>query len=166
LQALKDATGQWPKGFNAQGLQGRCNTNALLQELSLLCSSDNLSRDEPWITKVNADQDFCLVPYMTHVNDLSFFVIQQCPLADYEKTLRQEFEVLYEEGPRRRRMMSVPLHDFVAGRPAIMKSAESFLAWAAKQPGVWFARRDEIAEWALGPGRALTPIGAPLQPLD
>lgn len=72
----------------------------------------------------------------------------------------------HEAGGRaiRRRMMSVPLHDFVARRPAITPSIQRFLAWAGSTPGVWFARRDEIALWALGPGRALTPRDAPVLP--
>ncbi len=164
FEALRSATGLWPKGFNAQGLQGSVNTNDLLQELGLTYSIDDRSRDEPWIQKVNGDRDFCLVPYMGHVNDLNFFQNQQRSLADYEQMLRQEFEVLYEEALTRRRMMSVPLHDFVAGRPAVVPSIRRFLAWAAGHPGVWFARRDEIADWALGPGRALTPVDAPVLP--
>jgi hypothetical protein len=39
-------------------------------------------------------------------------------IADYETTLRDEFNILYAEGATRRRMMSMPLHDFVMGRPA------------------------------------------------
>jgi peptidoglycan/xylan/chitin deacetylase (PgdA/CDA1 family) len=164
FEALRAATGLWPKGFNAQGLQGSVNTNDLLQELGLTYSIDDRSRDEPWIQKVNGDRDFLLVPYMGHVNDLNFFQNQQRSLADYEQFLKQEFETLYAEATTRRRMMSVPLHDFVAGRPAIAPSVERFLAWAATHPGVWFARRDEIAEWCLGAGRASTPVDAPLIP--
>lgn len=164
FEALRAATGLWPKGFNAQGLQGSVNTNDLLQELGLIYSIDDRTRDEPWIQTVNGDRDFCLVPYIGHVNDLGFFQFQQRSLADYEQMLKQEFETLYAEGATRRRMMSVPLHDFVAGRPAVLPSVERFLRWAASHPGVWFARRDEIAEWALGPGRDLTPRGAPLIP--
>jgi len=162
--ALQTATGLWPKGFNAQGLQGSVNTNDLLQELGLIYSIDDRSRDEPWIQTVNGDRELCLVPYMGHVNDLNFFQNQQRALGDYEQMLRQEFEVLYAEGGHRRRMMSVPLHDFVAGRPAIIPSVQRFIEWAAAHPGVWFARRDEIAEWALGPGKALTPRDAPVLP--
>jgi peptidoglycan/xylan/chitin deacetylase (PgdA/CDA1 family) len=164
FEALRTATGLWPKGFNAQGLQGSVNTNDLLQELGLIYSIDDRTRDEPWIQKVNGDRDFCLVPYIGHVNDLNFFQNQQRSLDDYEQMLRQEFEVLYAEAATRRRMMSVPLHDFVAGRPAVVPSVERFLRWAGQHPGVWFARRDEIAEWALGPGRAITPVDAPVLP--
>ncbi|WP_426957862.1 polysaccharide deacetylase family protein [Muricoccus radiodurans] len=166
FETLRRVTGRWPKGFNAQGLQASVNTNALLQELGLTYSIDDRSRDEPWIETVNGDKDFCLVPYMGHVNDLNFFENRQRSLGDYEQMLRQEFETLYEEAAARRRMMSVPLHDFVAGHPAMMRSAEAFLAWAATHPGVWFARREEIADWALGEGRALTPRDARVMPVE
>jgi peptidoglycan/xylan/chitin deacetylase (PgdA/CDA1 family) len=164
FDALRRTTGVSPKGFNAQGLQGSPNTNSLLQELGLIYSIDDRTRDEPWIQLVNDGREFCLTPYMGHVNDLQFFQNATRSLADYEQFLKQEFEVLYEEGARRRRMMSVPLHDFVAGRPAIVPSVERFLRWAAGHPGVWFARRDEIAEWALGPGRAATPVDRAVLP--
>lgn len=166
FETMRRATGQWPRGFNAQGLQASVNTNDLLQELGLAYSIDDVSRDEPWIQTVNGDKELCITPYMFHVNDLNFFQLQQRSLDDYEKMLRQEFETLYEEGTRRRRMMSVPLHDFVAGRPAVMPSVERFLEWAAGHPGVWFARRDEIAAWAMGEGRVLTPRGENVMPID
>lgn len=166
FEIMRRVTGRWPRGFNAQGLQASVNTNDLLQELGLIYSIDDRSRDEPWIQTVNGDKDFCLVPYMGHVNDLNFFQNQQRSLIDYEQMLRQEFETLYEEGATRRRMMSMPLHDFVAGRPAVMRSADSFLEWAARHPGVWFAKREEIAAWALGDGQALTPRDAPVMPVE
>lgn len=166
FETMRRITGAWPRGYNAQGLQASVNTNDLLQELGLTYSIDDRTRDEPWIQTVNGDKEFCLVPYTGHVNDLGFFQNQQRSLADYEQMLTQEFETLYEEGAHRRRMMSVPLHDFVAGRPAVMRSAERFLAWAANHPGVWFARRDEIAAWAMGEGKALTPRGERHLPLE
>lgn len=148
FESLRRATGVWPKGFNARGLQYGPNTLSILKELGLTYSIDDRSRDEPFIVPVDGG-DFLLSPYMTHVNDLQFFQNSLQPLENYERVLRQEFETLYEEGARRRRMMSMPLHDFIAGRPSVSRTVEAFIAWAKQKPGVWFARRDEIAEWAL-----------------
>lgn len=166
FETMRRVTGRWPRGFNAQGLQSSVNTNSLLQEMGIRYSIDDRSRDEPWIQTVNGDRDFCLVPYSLHVNDLTFFWNHHRSLSEYEQMLRQEFETLYEEAAIRRRMMSVPLHDFVAGRPAMMRSAEAFLAWASTHPGVWFARREEIADWALGEGRSQTPHDSPTMPVE
>jgi peptidoglycan/xylan/chitin deacetylase (PgdA/CDA1 family) len=145
---LERVTGRKPAGFNAQGLQGSVNTNSLLQELGLIYTIDGRSRDEPYIIPVNG-RDFVVSPYMGHVNDIDFFANQRQSLAAYEAMLREEFLALYAEGARRRRMMSVPLHDYLAGRPAVSRSVDRFLTWARRQPGVWFARRDEIARHAL-----------------
>lgn len=166
FESLRRATGQRPKGHNAWGLQTGVNTNDLLQELGLIYNIDDRSRDEPWIQIVNGNKELCIVPYIQHLNDLSFFELKERSLDDYQRVMRAEFETLYAESATRRRMMSVPLHDFIAGRPAIMPSAEAFIRWAGTHPGVWFARRHEIAEWALGEGRPHTPRDAPFMPSE
>ncbi len=148
FDTLERVTGERPKGFNARGLQGSANTLSLLAELGLIYSIDDRSRDEPFIVPVDG-RDFAILPYHTHVNDLTFFHNQFQGLEAYERMLRAEFEVLLAEGAYRRRMMSVPLHDFLAGRPGISRSVEEFIAWAKRHEGVWFARRDEIAAIAL-----------------
>ena len=40
------------------------------------------------------------------------------------------------QGETRRRMMSMPLHDFVAGRPAYAPAAERLIPWMQGHPGV------------------------------
>lgn len=148
FDTLAEVTGVRPKGFNARGLQGSRNTLSLLAELGLIYSIDDRSRDEPFLVEVDG-KPFAILPYHTHVNDLTFFHNQFQGVEAYERMLRAEFEVLHAEGARRRRMMSVPLHDFLAGKPGISKSVEAFIAWAKRHEGVWFARREEIAEIAL-----------------
>lgn len=145
---LEGVTGVKPTGFNAQGLQRSVNTVSLLQELGLTYTIDDRTRDEPFIVQANG-RDFVISPYMGHVNDIDFFANQRQSLSAYEEMLREEFLALHAEGAVRRRMMSVPLHDYLAGRPAVSRSVDRFLEWAKRQPGVWFARRDEIARYAL-----------------
>ena len=106
------------------------------------------------------------MPYIQHINDLNSFELKERSIADYEQMLRNEFTVLYAESATRRRMMSIPLHDFVMGRPAFLPAAESFIRWVGTHPGVWFARRHEIAEWAVGEGRPQTPRDAPFIPKE
>lgn len=148
FDALERTTGVKPSGFNAQGLQRSVNTVSLLQELGLVYTIDDRSRDEPFVVQANG-RDFVISPYMGHVNDIDFFANQRQSLSAYEEMLREEFLALHAEGAVRRRMMSVPLHDYLAGRPAVSRVVDRFLDWAKRQPGVWFARRDEIARHAL-----------------
>jgi allantoinase len=60
--------------------------------------------------------------------------------------------------------MSVGLHLRIIGRPARIGGLEAFLAHAARQEGIWMARRDEIAHvWRDGLG---LPRWQPLPPLS
>ena len=58
--------------------------------------------------------------------------------------LKDAFDVLYEEGNRLPRMMSVGLHCRLAGRPGRLASLERFLKYVRGKK-VWFARRIDIA---------------------
>ena len=59
--------------------------------------------------------------------------------------------------------MVVSLHDRISGHANRVRVLDRFLSYARSKPGVWFARKDEIADWALKV-RADTPVydrGAP-----
>ena len=70
---------------------------------------------------------------------------------------------LYEECAQWRRMMVVTLHDRISGHANRVRVLDRFLNYARSKPGLWFARKDEIAAFALE-HRAITPLydrGAP-----
>jgi len=58
--------------------------------------------------------------------------------------LKDAFDVLYEEGNRMPRMMSVGLHCRLVGRPGRLASLERFLKYVRGKK-VWIARRIDIA---------------------
>jgi peptidoglycan/xylan/chitin deacetylase (PgdA/CDA1 family) len=91
------------------------------------------------------------------MNDIVSFPFQGWSPAAYEQALKDEFDQLYEEGAHRRRMMVVSLHDRVSGHAARVRALDRFLTYARSKPNVWFARKDEIAKWALA-HRAITPV--------
>jgi peptidoglycan/xylan/chitin deacetylase (PgdA/CDA1 family) len=73
----------------------------------------------------------------------------------YAGDLKREFDVLYEEGEHRRRMMSVSAHDRIAGRPARMRVLEDFIQYAQSHPGVTFMRKVDIANYAIASTRTV-----------
>ncbi|MGW5361368.1 hypothetical protein [Actinopolymorpha pittospori] len=89
------------------------------------------------------------VPYTFHVNDIVSFPFTGWNPAAYEQALRDEFDQLYEEGATRRRMMVISLHDRISGHANRVRVPNRFLTYARSNPDVWFARKDEIADWAL-----------------
>jgi len=156
VASVVKATGQMPLGWNAYWMRNSPHTLDILQSLGFLYHIDEPSRDEPFIVPLKGG-DFVTVPYTFHMNDIVAFPFQGWNAAAYEQALKDEFDQLYEEGANRRRMMVVSLHDRISGHATRVRSLDRFLGYARSKPDVWFARKDEIAKWALQ-HRAATPI--------
>lgn len=156
VDVIVRVTGQKPVGWNAYWMRNSPRTLDILQSLGFLYHIDEPSRDEPFIVPLKGG-DFVTVPYTFHMNDIVSFPFQGRNPAAYEQAVKDEFDQLYEEGAVRRRMMVVSLHDRIAGRPSYVRALDRFLGYARTKAGVWFARKDEIAKWALA-HRASTPI--------
>ena len=65
---------------------------------------------------------------------------------DFFSYLRDSFDVLYAEGERAPKMMSVGLHCRLVGRPGRAAALIRFLDHVAKHDRVWVATRLDIAE--------------------
>src|SRR5712664_3451267 len=120
----------------------------ILQSLGFVYHIDEPSRDEPFIVTLKGG-DFVTVPYTFHLNDIVSFPFVGWNAAAYEQALRDEFDQLYEEGAHRRRMMVVSLHDRISGHAGRVRALDRFLTYAKGKEDVWFARKDEIARFAL-----------------
>jgi peptidoglycan/xylan/chitin deacetylase (PgdA/CDA1 family) len=162
VESIEKATGQRPTGWNAYWMRNSPHTFDILQSLGFKYHIDEPSRDEPFIIKLKGG-DFVTVPYTFHMNDIVSFPFAGWNPDAYEQALKDEFDQLYAEGAHRRRLMVVSLHDRISGHANRVRVLDRFLAYARSKPGVWFARKDEIARWALA-HRDQTPVydrGAP-----
>ena len=156
VESIVKATGKRPIGWNAYWMRNTPRTLDILQSLGFLYHIDEPSRDEPFIVTLKGG-DFVTVPYTFHLNDIVSFPFVGWSAAAYEQALRDEFDQLYEEGAQRRRMMVISLHDRISGHANRVRALDRFMAYARSKAGVWFARKDEIARWALT-NRAGTPV--------
>jgi peptidoglycan/xylan/chitin deacetylase (PgdA/CDA1 family) len=143
---IEKATGQRPVGYNCRGQLRSRNTLSLAQELGFIYHIDDISRDEPFVIPVNG-KPFAVVPYTGHISDIGYFN-NRGMASVFAQDLKLEFDALYAEAEHRRRLMVVTLHDAVA-RANRVKVFEDFIAYAQRQKGVWFARSDALAKWAL-----------------
>jgi peptidoglycan/xylan/chitin deacetylase (PgdA/CDA1 family) len=148
VAVIRKATGVSPKGYNCPAMRGTKRTLALLQEQGFTYHIDDVSSDEPFIIPVQG-RDFVIVPYTINLNDIVQFERYSFDTHAFERQLYDEFDQLYEEAGRRRRMMSVSLHDRIAGRPARVRMLDRFIRHALKKEGVVFMRKDAIADFAL-----------------
>src|ERR1700722_17667996 len=151
---IERITGVRPLGFNAFWLRGTPQTLQILQELGYTYYIDDVSRDEPFLVNVR-NKPFAVVPYTLHMNDIVNYEARYFSTEAYAADLKREFDVLYEEGAHRRRMMSVSAHDRIAGRPARMRVLEDFIQYAQSHPDVSFMRKVDIANYAIASPRTV-----------
>ncbi len=132
---VEAATGQRPIGYNCNWLRRGPNTLSLLQELGYVYHIDDLSRDEPFIEQVNG-KDFVVVPYTLRNNDILLIEGRNYSPAKFIEQIKMDFDQLYEEAGRRRRMMSVSAHDRISGSPQMVRPGMSSCATPRVSPGL------------------------------
>jgi peptidoglycan/xylan/chitin deacetylase (PgdA/CDA1 family) len=87
-----------------------------------------------------------MVPYTLEVNDMKFAVPPGFGTADgWLQSMRDAFDMLYAEGARSPKMMSVGIHCRLGGRPSRALTLARFLDYVASRPKVWVATREQIA---------------------
>lgn len=145
VDVVEKITGQRAVGYNCNWLRRSPNTLKVLQDLDFLYHIDDLSRDEPYITKVRG-RDFVVMPYTLRNNDIVNIEGKHWSPDQFLTQLKLEFDQLYAEGNTKRRMMSISLHDRIGGTPAVVNVMEQFLKYAKARNGVVFMTKSEIAK--------------------
>jgi putative urate catabolism protein len=144
VAAISAVTGERPLGWYT----GRTspNTRALVvEEGGFLYDADDYSDDLPfWDRRHGRPQ--LVVPYTLDVNDMRFATSPGfTSAAQFFQYLKDTFDVLYAEGARSPKMMSVGLHCRLAGRPGRLAAVERFLRYVKTHDEVWLCRRVDIA---------------------
>ncbi|MEI6722584.1 MAG: allantoinase PuuE [Betaproteobacteria bacterium] len=148
IEIQKRLTGERPFGWYT----GRTSPNTrrlVVEDGGFEYDADDYSDDLPWYdTRYGKPQ--LVVPYTLDANDMRFLAVQGFNSGEqFYAYLKDSFDALYAEGRDTPRMMSVGLHCRIAGKPGRIFALERFLRYVSKKPGVWFARRIDIARhWA------------------
>ena len=148
IEIQKRLTGERPLGWYT----GRTSPNTrrlVVEDGGFEYDADDYSDDLPWYdTRYGKPQ--LVVPYTLDANDMRFLAVQGFNSGEqFYAYLKDSFDALYAEGRNTPRMMSVGLHCRIAGKPGRIFALERFLRYVSKKPGVWFARRIDIARhWA------------------
>lgn len=144
IDTVETITGKRGVGYNANWLRRGTNTLKVLQELDFLYHIDDLSRDEPFITKVRG-KNFVVMPYTLRNNDIVNIEGKHWSPDQHLAQLKMEFDQLYAEGATKRRMMSISMHDRIGGSPAVVNAIDQFIKYVKEHQGVVFMRKDAIA---------------------
>jgi allantoinase len=147
VASLRESTGAAPAGWYCR-YGPSVNTRALLvEEGGFLYDSDSYADDLPYWVMVG-ERHHLVLPYSLVTNDAKL-VAGLVSSDSYFAFLRDGFDVLYEEGAERPKMMSVGIHPRILGHPARIAGLMRFLDHVQSRAGVWICRRADIARhWA------------------
>jgi putative urate catabolism protein len=144
IDAIERTTGTRPVGWYT----GRNSTNTrrlVVEAGGFLYDSDSYADDLPYWERVDG-RPHLIIPYTLDNNDMKFGLLNGFASGDdFFCYLRDAFDVLYEEGARSPKMMSIGLHCRLAGRPGRTAALARFLDYAQGHDSVWITTRADIA---------------------
>ncbi|MBM7049229.1 polysaccharide deacetylase family protein [Rhizobium lusitanum] len=144
VDTIATLTGQRPLGW----ITGRPSPNTrrlLTEEGGFLYDQDCLNDELPHWARVG-DRHSLVLPYSFETNDNAFSGRQGFATGEeFFVYLRDAFDVLYREGRKSPRMMTVVVHDRLTGRPGRAAGFERFLDHVLRHPGVWICRGIDVA---------------------
>ena len=146
VASIRDVCGERPVGWHTRSATSVNTRRLLVEEGGFLYDSNAYDDDTPYTVDV-AGHEHVVLPYAFDTNDMRFqrqggFVFAD----DFARYCIDAFDRLLQEGSTVPRMLSVGLHLRIIGRPARIGGLERFLDHALAHEGVWFARRDTIAQ--------------------
>ncbi len=146
VASIEQSCGERPVGWYSRGASAFTH-DLLYEEGGFIYDCDSYADDLPYFIMLR-DRKWLVVPYSLETNDMKFY--RPPGLAeprDFFRLLKAAFDCLYEEGTTAPKMMSVGLHQRISGRPGRAAALEEFIRYAKGFPGVWFAKRVDIARW-------------------
>jgi peptidoglycan/xylan/chitin deacetylase (PgdA/CDA1 family) len=145
IASIEETTGERPVGWYCRYGPSVNTRELVVEEGGFTYDCDAYNDDLPYWTTVHGKKHL-VIPYDIVANDGGFASGLVGPPREFEEHLRYDFDRLYKEGQTYPKMMSIGLHMRLVGHPARAQALANFIAYAKSFPGVWFARRGEIAQ--------------------
>jgi len=144
VDSITRTTGSRPLGWYT-GRLGPNTRRLVVEEGGFLYDADAYNDDLPY-WEIVAGRPHLVVPYTLDNNDMKFAAAGGFATGDqWLAYVRDAFDVLYAEGDRHPKMMSVGLHARLMGRPGRAAALSRFLDHVQQYPDVWICRRIDIA---------------------
>lgn len=148
LRVYEQVVGRPAKGWLSSSLRSTTQTADICAELGLIYFNDLMNDDQPYLIQT-AHGPIVSVPYTVEMNDFMIFLRRGASTSEAVEVFKEQFDVLYAEGAESGRLMSVGLHPHVIGQPFRVRAVREFIEYVKRFDGVWWAKREEIADWYL-----------------
>lgn len=141
---IRKTTGKPTQGWYCRYAPSENTRRLVVEHGGFLYDSDAYNDELPYWVRVG-DKPQLVIPYSLATNDVKFGRGVFGPGDDFFAYLRDSFDLLYEEGAERPRMMSIGLHMRLAGHPGRAKALIRFIEHIGSRSKVWVCRREDIA---------------------
>ncbi len=146
IDIIARATGKRPKGWLGMALAESFDTPDLLAEAGIEYVSDYAHDELPVRLSVKSGS-LITMPYTLELNDVPSIMGKGVSAETFARMICDQFDVLYEEGGSRPRIMSISLHPFISGHPFRMKHLDAALRYITSKRDVWLATGGEVNDW-------------------
>jgi len=148
LKVYEDVVGKKSPGWLSSSLRSTPNTPEIIAKKGMKFICDYMNDEQPYLMDTE-NGPIVAIPYSIEVNDFGFFLRRNFTTTQTLEMLKEQFDQLYEESATTGKIMSVGLHPHVSGHPFRIRAIREFLKYAKSFDDVWWASREEIADWYL-----------------
>jgi len=145
LDRIEAFCGRRPKGWLGPSRQQTWTTLDMLVEEGCSYTFDWDNDDQPVAMEING-KTILSMPYGAGVSDLQAFNTNKGSAADFERMIKDAFDVLYREAADSGRVVGMSLHPYIVGLPFRIAALERGLDYICGHDGVWLATGEEIAD--------------------
>jgi allantoinase len=142
---ITKSTGQKPRGWLGPALTQTHNTLDLLAEAGFDYVGDWVNDEQPYEMRVKSGR-MTSIPYSIEINDIPAILDGKQSGESFGRMIKDQFDVLYEDGATTGRVMSICLHPFLIGHPHRSKYFDDALRHITSRQEVWLATGSEIVD--------------------
>jgi len=148
IATVKKHTGKQIKGRLGAGGGNTLATPDLMAEFGLTYHTEWTIDDQPVPLKVKNGAKFIHVPYTFQLNDARL-QREYRDAAYFSQMIKDQFDVLYEEGATSGKVMCLALHPFFIGSAGRARYLDEALAHIRSHDAVWHTTADDIADYYM-----------------
>ena len=146
VDTIAKSTGKRPRGWLSPALTESHGTLDLLAEAGIDYVCNWVNDEQPYPMRVKTGS-MISIPYSAEINDIPALLdLKQSP-ETFCRMICDQFDVLYEDGAKTGRVMSICLHPFLIGHPHRSKHFANALAYITSRKEVWITTGAAIVDW-------------------
>jgi peptidoglycan/xylan/chitin deacetylase (PgdA/CDA1 family) len=144
---IRKHLGRRMTGWLGPSLTTTVNTPDLLAEAGVVYMADFLHDDEPCPLRVRSGS-LMSMPYSLGLNDSPVIGRVQHSAETFARLVRDQFDMLLEEGAQRPKVLAVCLHPYALSAPSRHRHLDRLVRYITGHPDIWMADGAQIsAAW-------------------